>query len=268
MKFVMFTDGKGWWRDPGEGYAKEISEAYRYTAEEIDHLPYPAGVILPCPEWHTQLRFRIYNEIDSEYAIDIPDDSGNVGWSDELAKTVYFSRDAGARHVANIHALYQSKYDYDEDDVKSIKLVPVPVELPRALGGGNTQVDIDTESKVSEFQDILDQLKAARQRKQGASADSVAVDEVYGEKVRWVDDDGTAWMVHSSDRCEPPCPIHAPSHHHMRDWNLTLGEGPAVSLIAFRHCDHGVIHPDPDDKAVRENPTEGAHRCDGCCVSD
>ena len=34
-------------------------------------------------------------------------------------------------------------------------------------------------------------------------------------------------------------------------------------FIMERICEHGVGHPDPDDKRVREG--DGVHGCDGCC---
>lgn len=97
------------------------------------------------------------------------------------------------------------------------------------------------------------------------------------------DDDGGLLRFHSSQFCTPPCPIHAPSDHHMVDWpkQYRLGRG-----IFERTCDHGVGHPDPDSIAyLRRVALLSAdviddhddvdtrvrnarmHGCDGCCVS-
>lgn len=68
--------------------------------------------------------------------------------------------------------------------------------------------------------------------------------------------------VHSSDRCFPPCTIHAPSAHHMAGWPQHWRDD---RLLMERICPHGIGHPDPDHW-----PHVGqdlAHGCDGCCVA-
>lgn len=69
--------------------------------------------------------------------------------------------------------------------------------------------------------------------------------------------------VHDRARCVgPPCPIHAPSGHPLRQdslrWRPDRG-------IMERICRHGVGHPDPDDLRVRGGVDVGVHGCDGCC---
>lgn len=70
--------------------------------------------------------------------------------------------------------------------------------------------------------------------------------------------------THSTSDCRPPCPVHAPSNHPLRDaraqWRPDVG-------YVERVCAHGVGHPDPDDLAVRSALDDGVgvHGCDGCC---
>lgn len=59
------------------------------------------------------------------------------------------------------------------------------------------------------------------------------------------------------------CVIHNPSDHHMRLWPV-LVDDPFV--MVRRVCEHGVVHPDPDE-AARPGVTAATlvHVCDGCC---
>jgi hypothetical protein len=70
---------------------------------------------------------------------------------------------------------------------------------------------------------------------------------------------GEVIMAHGVTDCERPCPIHWPSQHHMRSWpqHWRVDRG-----IIERLCDHGVGHPDPDDKS-----RDKIHGCCGCCTS-
>lgn len=76
-------------------------------------------------------------------------------------------------------------------------------------------------------------------------------------------------MVHKKEFCTPPCPIHAPSSHHMITWTLIWRDDRA---IFERLCPHGIGHPDPDtmEYIKKMHPefyeSEGVHGCDGCCV--
>lgn len=75
--------------------------------------------------------------------------------------------------------------------------------------------------------------------------------------------DGLPLYVHARARCIPPCPIHAPSDHHMKDWPRYWRSD---RQIVERTCRHGVGHPDPDDMKMWLDADEGVHGCDGCCV--
>jgi len=77
--------------------------------------------------------------------------------------------------------------------------------------------------------------------------------------------------VHSKDLCVEglPCPFHAPTDHHMREWVMTV----QASGLVERKCEHGVGHPDPDSIAFLEveggsgqRGTWAIHTCDGCCA--
>jgi hypothetical protein len=63
--------------------------------------------------------------------------------------------------------------------------------------------------------------------------------------------------AHRVDACTPPCPIHAPSSHHMATWPQNWRDDRG---IIERICEHGVGHPDPDDRNE-----DTVHGCDGCC---
>ncbi|HYH54817.1 MAG TPA: hypothetical protein VD761_11875 [Solirubrobacterales bacterium] len=76
-------------------------------------------------------------------------------------------------------------------------------------------------------------------------------------------------LQHLESECEPPCPIHAPSDHHMKDWRLHWRSD---RYLMERICEHGIGHPDPDHMARIERlkgeefaDGHGLHGCDGCC---
>lgn len=73
---------------------------------------------------------------------------------------------------------------------------------------------------------------------------------------------GRTFYVHPKSTCEPPCPVHAPSDHSLRDSQL-LWRGDRY--LFERECAHGVGHPDPDSLAYKRRvgaPESGVH---GCC---
>lgn len=73
-------------------------------------------------------------------------------------------------------------------------------------------------------------------------------------------------MVHDADLCEGgPCCIHNPTDHHMVDWPQFWRDDKG---LMERICEHGIGHPDPDDRLIRgPEPSKwaGVHGCDGCC---
>jgi hypothetical protein len=72
-------------------------------------------------------------------------------------------------------------------------------------------------------------------------------------------------FFHLAARCQPPCPLHTPSSHHMTDWRLDYR---ADLAIFERRCAHGIGHPDPDSLTRRRRlgiDDPGVHGCDGCC---
>lgn len=56
--------------------------------------------------------------------------------------------------------------------------------------------------------------------------------------------------------------------HHMSDWE----ERELPNGIKGRVCEHGLVHPDPQDLQEKahhnfaKNITLADHECDGCCV--
>lgn len=82
---------------------------------------------------------------------------------------------------------------------------------------------------------------------------------------------GQILQHHPSALCSPPCSIHNPSLHHMRDWPRRWFQD---RQMICRVCVHGIPHPDPDDllfrsRIVGEQPElfwEGLHYCPcHCC---
>lgn len=81
-----------------------------------------------------------------------------------------------------------------------------------------------------------------------------------------------AGTFHAPARCVGPCPVHAPSAHHMADWDKQY----RLKGIFERICpDHRTGHPDPDSLAhlrdqtgVSERRLEvlSQHTCCGCCA--
>lgn len=85
-------------------------------------------------------------------------------------------------------------------------------------------------------------------------------------------DDLPAAYYHARAVCVPPCPIHAPSEHHMADWPRSFHPDKG---IFERKCGCGRWHPDPDSiEYFRRTGGEdtawglGIHGCAcRCCVS-
>lgn len=74
---------------------------------------------------------------------------------------------------------------------------------------------------------------------------------------------GKTLYAHSKESCKgPPCTIHSPSDHHMKDWPQSFREDRG---IMERVCACGVGHPDPDDLLIRTGWDKGVHGCCGCC---
>lgn len=80
---------------------------------------------------------------------------------------------------------------------------------------------------------------------------------------------GNIW-VHSEGTCTPPCAIHAPSDHPLKDAPMVFRSD--KHFLIERQCEHGVGHPDPDSVRYLKNTTGdegyGVHGCDGCCAGD
>ncbi len=84
-------------------------------------------------------------------------------------------------------------------------------------------------------------------------------DSIWGAEVGPV----TLTNVHGADQCAGrPCVIHFPSDHHMRHWPLHWRDDRG---ICERICEHGVGHPDPDQRGIMSGA--GVHGCCGCCAT-
>ena len=77
---------------------------------------------------------------------------------------------------------------------------------------------------------------------------------------------GQVVYTHSAEHCEPPCPLHYPSDHPLKDAPLRWRED---RHIWERICPHGIGHNDPDSTAYNRKHgfnDRGDHGCDGCCM--
>ena len=100
------------------------------------------------------------------------------------------------------------------------------------------------------------------------------MDENIGDL--WAMPDGRTLKTHGSGECSgTPCVLHSPSDHPLKDAPLDWRMERAMMV---RICEHGLAHPDPDDRAHWERRLGGdpaakefiearaQHDCDGCCV--
>lgn len=99
--------------------------------------------------------------------------------------------------------------------------------------------------------------------------DFAALLEHFGLTESYTMPDGSVLRnVHVSEKCAGrPCVIHAPSAHHMLDMPLVWDN---TDHSFFRACEHGILHPDPDDLRFKLSLPSGddgwgVHRCDECC---
>lgn len=74
---------------------------------------------------------------------------------------------------------------------------------------------------------------------------------------------GTKLRTHNINECSGYwCCIHNPSPHHMRGWDQHWDE---YDLMMYRICEHGMMHPDPDDPYEFNAAHKHRPACDGCC---
>lgn len=79
--------------------------------------------------------------------------------------------------------------------------------------------------------------------------------------------------THAKQDCHPPCPVHAPSDHPMREWPKVWRPDRGIFERTCAHPERGGCgHPDPDTLAYirrmygeKAADTAGVHGCDGCC---
>jgi hypothetical protein len=140
----------------------------------------------------------------------------------------------------------------NEADVAAILLAHLALECPGNLDLRAPNPDITYDPPRDGRQnDVIDELRPA------------IVEDETGFFARWdlVSVGGVILRTHHERLCRPPCCLHSPSAHHMRDWAQAWSQ---QLLAIFRRCPHGHFHPDPDDLQAR---TGGLlHTCDGCCL--
>jgi hypothetical protein len=70
--------------------------------------------------------------------------------------------------------------------------------------------------------------------------------------------------VHTPERCAgDTCAIHAVTRHPLSEWPQ---EFDPVAHSISRVCEHGIMHPDPDEAPWRRALGRSEiHDCDGCC---
>lgn len=101
---------------------------------------------------------------------------------------------------------------------------------------------------------------SADQVRMAAAAQALAAGDVIAI------DNGWLTKVHPAGLCAGThCWVHNPSDHHMTGWPIRWR---ADKLTAERVCEHGIGHPDPDDRAYhyRHGRDVAIHGCDGCCA--
>lgn len=74
-------------------------------------------------------------------------------------------------------------------------------------------------------------------------------------------------LTHRKKDCTPPCAIHSPSWHPLKDAPMVF-RSDKMGMIE-RQCEHGIGHSDPDSLrfliSQGVSPSIGVHGCDGCC---
>ena len=76
---------------------------------------------------------------------------------------------------------------------------------------------------------------------------------------------GTKIRTHSRGECAGYwCCIHNPSPHHMRAWEQYWDD---TDLVMHRICQHGEMHPDPDDPNEFRAAKYHKGNCCGCCIA-
>lgn len=81
---------------------------------------------------------------------------------------------------------------------------------------------------------------------------------------------GDLLKTHGLAQCEGNwCTMHNPSQHPLRGMPVIWRSD--INLM-MRVCNHGLVHPDPDDLAFKHRASGAAwaercsmHQCDGCC---
>jgi len=87
--------------------------------------------------------------------------------------------------------------------------------------------------------------------------------------MRWKLKGGQVIHAHDPELSTPPCAVHSPSEHRMRDWPQLWRTDRG---LMERICACEVGHPDPDHlgyvmrtRGADAAETEAIHGCCGCC---
>ncbi len=107
------------------------------------------------------------------------------------------------------------------------------------------------------FETFRDLAKRGVIMGRGENNDSELVTLVGGQRI----------FAHAKKNCQGEfCTIHHFSDHHMVEWPQHWRNDTGVME---RICEHGIGHPDPDDRLISgpndERNWAGVHGCDGCC---
>jgi hypothetical protein len=282
LKYVIWDVEYGSWvKGPAFGHVSQLNQAYRYTLNEMVEKGYyqymvpvaggePARLVaMPCPEWAEALTCVVYDEEADEFLSQLADDVGNLCWSDNEDDAQEFTLADARIAVGRVRQAYLN----DDEDLK-----PESVNNIRAvcLPSGPVPDEVLTFAVTKE---------SALYNREGVEAAAKKVEEAFKDKPFHytgsyneedpVDEFTDAlgqhlYNVHLKEDCVGGegghCPIHNDSLHHMNTWPLVWNQKDKTFM---RQCEHGGLHPDPDDKRVHEDPMLGNHACCDfvCCVN-
>jgi hypothetical protein len=269
---IWYRDYGAWIKNVSLGTTNDIQLAYRFTLDEITAQGYQkhmvpdsngsaALVAVPSPEWHEALTCAVFDEEAGEFLSYLGQDAGDMQWTSEEALALAMTL-ADART-----ALERVRKAYLEDDSE--------------MDVSNFRVTVSDGPVPDEVLTFVTTKKSALYNAEGVEAAAKKVEEAFAKNTKHytgsynaddpVDEFTDAlgqhlYDVHTPDKCEGDCPIHGDSMHHMNTWPLVWNPKDRTFM---RQCEHGRLHPDPDDKRVNEDPLLGQHECCDfvCCVN-
>lgn len=151
----------------------------------------------------------------------------------------------------------------NETDVAALLLAHLALDCPGTtqLRAPDPGLNAPDELRLREAAASAE-LSGADMREWAGLPDAPGADGGFFQSWDLVSVGGVILRTHHERMCRPPCALHAPSGHHMREWQQAWSQ---PLLAIFRRCPHGHFHPDPDDLQARTGAL--LHTCDGCCLA-